>query len=314
MNIIFAGTPQFAASALAGLLEKHQVVGVLTQPDRRSGRGMQLTPSPVKQLALQHGLKVLQPTTLKSVEAQQEIEQLNADVMVVAAYGLILPKEVLEIPRFGCLNIHASLLPRWRGAAPIQRAILAGDSETGITIMQMDVGLDTGDMLLRQACPIAPTETAAGLHDKLSTIGASSIIEALELLELQRLAPIKQDEAAATYAAKLQKSEGELNWEQDGGLNWQQDARQIERAIRAFNPFPVCRANLNGIAIKIWQAKLIQQDGEPGVVLAADKSGITVACGKDALCLESLQRPGGKAQSAAQFLQAIAVNIGDKFS
>ena len=305
MKIIFAGTPQFAASALAALLEKYQVVGVLTQPDRRSGRGMQLTPSPVKQLALQHGLKVLQPTTLKAVEAQKEIELLNADVMVVAAYGLILPKKVLEIPRYGCLNIHASLLPRWRGAAPIQRAILAGDRETGITIMQMDVGLDTGDMLLRQAFPIAQTETAAGLHDKLTTIGASSIVEALELLEGQSLAPIKQDEAAATYAAKLQKSEGEINWAQD--------ASQIERAIRAFNPFPVCFTKLNGVVIKIWQAKLIQHDGEPGVVLAVDKSGITVACGKDALSLESLQRPGGKAQSAVQFLQAIPVKTGDKF-
>ena len=306
MNIIFAGTPQFAASALSALLEKHRVVGVLTQPDRRSGRGMQLTPSPVKQLAMQHNLKVLQPTTLKTVEAQQEIELLNADVMVVAAYGLILPKQVLEIPRDGCLNIHASLLPRWRGAAPIQRAILAGDSETGITIMQMDAGLDTGDMLLRQACPITPTDTAANLHDKLSEIGASSILEALELLEAQRLTPIKQDEVAATYAAKLQKSEGVINWHQD--------AWQIERAVRAFNPFPVCHANLNGVVIKVWQAKLIQQDGEPGVVLAVEKQGITVACGQHALRLEILQRPGGKAQPAVQFLQAIPVKVGDQFS
>ncbi|MDX8385562.1 MAG: methionyl-tRNA formyltransferase [Gallionella sp.] len=306
MKIIFAGTPQFAASAFAALLEKHQVVGVLTQPDRRSGRGMQLTPSPVKQLALQHGLKVLQPTTLKTVETQKEIEQLNADVMVVAAYGLILPKEVLEIPRYGCLNIHASLLPRWRGAAPIQRAILAGDSETGITIMQMDVGLDTGDMLMRHTCPILQADTAAELHDKLSEIGASSILEALESLEAKRLTPIKQDEAGAIYAAKLQKSEGEINWQQDAG--------KIERAVRAFNPFPVCRTKLNGVVIKIWQAKLIQQDGEPGVVLAVDKSAITVACGKDTLRLEILQRPGGKAQPAAQLLQAISVKAGDKFS
>jgi methionyl-tRNA formyltransferase len=305
MKIIFAGTPQFSASALAALLEKYQVVGVLTQPDRRSGRGMQLSSSPVKQLALQHDLKVLQPTTLKAVAAQKEIEQLNADVMVVAAYGLILPKEVLEIPRYGCLNIHASALPRWRGAAPIQRAILAGDSETGVTIMQMDVGLDTGDMLLRHTCPIIQTDTAADLHDKLSKIGAASILEALKLLEAQRLTPIKQDEATATYAAKLQKSEG--------GINWEQDAQQVERAVRAFNPFPVCHANLNGMVIKVWQAKLIQQDGEPGVVLAVDKLGITVACGKRALRLEILQRPGGKAQPAAQLLQVISVKTGDKF-
>jgi len=266
---------------------------------------MQLPSSPVKQLALQHDLKVLQPTTLKAVAAQKEIEQLNADVMVVAAYGLILPKEVLEIPRYGCLNIHASALPRWRGAAPIQRAILAGDSETGVTIMQMDVGLDTGDMLLRHTCPIIQTDTAADLHDKLSKMGAASILEALKLLEAQRLTPIKQDEATATYAAKLQKSEG--------GINWEQDAQQVERAVRAFNPFPVCHANLNGMVIKVWQAKLIQQDGEPGVVLAVDKLGITVACGKRALRLEILQRPGGKAQPAAQLLQVISVKTGDKF-
>ncbi|OGT12623.1 MAG: methionyl-tRNA formyltransferase, partial [Gallionellales bacterium RIFCSPHIGHO2_02_FULL_57_16] len=177
MKIIFAGTPQFAASALAALLKEHQIVAVLTQPDRPSGRGMQLTASPVKQLALQHGLPVLQPVTLKNAEAQREIAALDADVMVVAAYGLILPQAVLQLPRYGCVNIHASLLPRWRGAAPIQRAILAGDSETGITIMQMDEGLDTGDMLLRRACPIAPNDTAQTLHDRLAGIGADSILE-----------------------------------------------------------------------------------------------------------------------------------------
>jgi len=306
MKIIFAGTPQFAANALAALLDKHQIAAVLTQPDRRSGRGMQLTASPVKQLALQHGLKVLQPTTLKTTETQEEIAQLEADVMVVAAYGLILPKRVLEIPRYGCLNIHASLLPRWRGAAPIQRAILAGDGETGITIMQMDEGLDTGDMLLRLACPITQADTATSLHDKLADLGANSILEALELLEGQRLTALKQDDAAATYAAKLQKGEGEINWALD--------AQQIERAVRAFNPFPVCYANFNDTVVKIWQAKLSPQEGESGVVLAVDKQGITVACGKQALCLETLQRPGSKAQPAAQFLQAISVKVGDRFS
>ncbi|MDD5383708.1 MAG: methionyl-tRNA formyltransferase [Gallionella sp.] len=321
MKIIFAGTPHFAASALAALLKEHQVAAVLTQPDRPSGRGMQLTPSPVKQLALQYGLVVLQPTTLKTEEAQHAIAVLDADVMVVAAYGLILPKAVLQLPRYGCLNIHASLLPRWRGAAPIPRAILAGDSETGITIMQMDEGLDTGDILLRRACTIAPDDTAQTLHDRLAGIGADCILEALRLLQesglagmsptggnsQNRLTPVKQDNEAACYAAKLLKSEAQIDW--------RQDARQIERAVRAFNPFPVCHADFNGVTIKIWQAALQESaQGEAGRILAADKQGITVACGKGALRLEVLQRPGGKAQPAVQFLQAVPVKVGDNFS
>jgi methionyl-tRNA formyltransferase len=307
MKIIFAGTPQFAASALAALLKEHRVVAVLTQPDRPAGRGMRLTASPVKQLALQHGLPVLQPTTLKSEETQRDIAALDADVMVVAAYGLILPKAVLQLPRYGCLNIHASLLPRWRGAAPIQRAILAGDNETGITIMQMDEGLDTGDMLLRNVCPIAANDTGQTLHDKLAGLGAGSIIEALRLLQEHRLKPVRQDNEAACYAVKLTKSEAQIDW--------RQDARQIERAVRAYNPFPVCHANLDGVTIKIWQARICAENqDDPGRVLAADKDGITVACGKDALRLEVLQRPGGKAQSAAQFLQAMPIKAGDLFS
>jgi methionyl-tRNA formyltransferase len=306
MKIIFAGTPRFAASALDALLREHQIVAVLTQPDRPSGRGMQLAASPVKQLALQRDLAVLQPTTLKTEEVQRSIAALDADVMVVAAYGLILPQAVLQLTRYGCLNIHASLLPRWRGAAPIQRAILAGDNETGITIMQMDEGLDTGDMLLHHVCPIAANDTAQTLHDKLAEMGASSILEALRLLQEHRLTPIKQDNDAACYAAKLLKSEAQINW--------RQDARQIERAVRAYNPFPVCHANLNGVAIKVWQAELCpDKRGDPGKVIAVDKRGITVACGKDALRLEVLQRPGGKAQPAAQFLQAMPVNAGDVF-
>jgi len=307
VKIIFAGTPQFAASALAALLEKHQIVAVLTQPDRPAGRGMQLTASPVKQLALQHGLTVLQPVSLRDEAAQLSIAALDADVMVVAAYGLILPKAVLVMPRHGCLNIHASLLPRWRGAAPIQRAILAGDSETGITIMQMDVGLDTGDMLLRHTCSIAETDDAQSLHDKLADMGATSIVEALNLLEQNRLIPVSQDDGAACYAAKLLKSEARIDW--------QLDAQQIARAVRAYNPFPVCQASLNGVLIKIWQASLCtEQQGKPGEVLSVDKQGITVACGKDALRLEVLQRPGGKAQPAVQFLQAMPVTVGAHFS
>ena len=306
MKIIFAGTPHFAASALAALLREHQIVAVLTQPDRPAGRGMQLAATPVKLLASQHDLPLLQPVTLRTEEVQRTIAALNADVMVVAAYGLILPKAVLQLPRYGCLNIHASLLPRWRGAAPIQRAILAGDKETGITIMQMDEGLDTGDMLLRKACPIAPDDTSATLHDKLAEMGASSILEALHLLQENRLTPVKQDNDAACYAAKLTKSEAQIDW--------RQDARQIERAVRAYNPFPVCHASLHGAAIKIWRVGLCpDKNGDPGKVIAVDKHGITVTCGKDALCLETLQRPGGKAQPAAQFLQAMPVKVGDVF-
>ena len=312
LKIIFAGTPQFAASALASLLKEHQILAVLTQPDRRAGRGMQLTASAVKQLALLHNLTVYQPTTLKTEEIQQAIAALDADVMVVAAYGLILPKVLLQLPRYGCLNIHASLLPRWRGAAPIQRAILAGDQESGITIMQMDEGLDTGDILLRNACPIQVTDTAQTLHDKLARLGASSILEALCLLPENRLTPVKQHNDAACYAPKLTKSEAQINW--------QQDAQQIERAVRAYNPFPMCHANLNGMAIKIWQAEVCLENGEdgkrstPGTVIVVNKRGITVACGKDALRLETLQRPGGKAQPVVHFLQAVPVKVGDMFN
>lgn len=304
MKIIFAGTPHFAASALEALLKHHQVVAVLTQPDRPSGRGMQLTASPVKQLALQHGLPVLQPESLKPEPAQREVAAFDADVMVVAAYGLILPEAVLQQPRYGCLNIHASLLPRWRGAAPIQRAILAGDSETGITIMQMDAGLDTGDMLLREACPISSDDTAQSLHDKLAGMGATSILEALRLLEANRLTPVKQDNDAACYAAKLLKSEA--------SIDWRQDAAQIERAVRAYHP---CQARLNDVVLKIWQAQPCpNQQGLPGEVLAVDKSGIVVACGKDALRLTVLQRPGGRSQPAIQFLQGMPIHAGDNFS
>ncbi len=303
MKIIFAGTPHFAASALAALLDEHEIVAVLTQPDRPSGRGMQLTASPVKQLALQHGLPVLQPLSLKSEEARQQIAALQADVMVVAAYGLILPEAVLKLPRYGCLNIHASLLPRWRGAAPIQRAILAGDEQTGITIMQMDVGLDTGDMLLRESCPIGGDDTAQTLHDRLAQMGAKCIVEVLRILEASGasgLAPVAQDDAAACYAAKLQKSEA--------AIDWRQDALQIDRAIRAFHP---AQTRLGDTVLKIWQAQVCSGQGRPGEVLSVDKSGILVACGKDALRLLQLQRPGGRAQPVVQFLQAMPVQIGD---
>ncbi len=306
MKIVFAGTPHFAAAALEAMLAQgFEVVGVLTQPDRPSGRGMQLTPSPVKQLASQHGLPLLQPATLKTAETQQAIAAFRPDVMVVAAYGLILPQAVLQLPRLGCLNIHASLLPRWRGAAPIQRAILAGDAETGITIMQMDVGLDTGDMLLKKSCPITEQDTAATLHDKLAQLGAAAITEALPLLEAGRLVREKQDDAQATYAAKLDKPEA--------NLDWTLDALHLARAVRGYNPFPVAFTTLNGTPIKIWQATVYAGlQGEPGTVLAVEKEGIVVACGHDALRLEVLQRPNAKAMPAAQFVQGFAVRPGDR--
>lgn len=304
MKIIFAGTPEFAAAALEALLAAgHQVVAVLTQPDRPSGRGMQLTPSPVKQCALKHGLPVLQPLTLRQSEIQQTLREFDADVMVVAAYGLILPQVVLDTPRFGCLNIHASLLPRWRGAAPIQRAILAGDAETGITIMQMDAGLDTGAMLLKRVCPIAAEDDARRLHDKLAAQGAEAIVAALA--DLSDLRPEAQDDALATYAAKLDKAEALLDW--------RRDAVELARAVRAYNPFPVAQADFAGTRIKLWQASVQPGSGEPGVILSADKEGVRVACGQGALRLEVLQRPGGKPLSAAQFLQGFPLQPGDRF-
>jgi methionyl-tRNA formyltransferase len=306
VRIIFAGTPQFAASALAELIQEHQIIAVLTQPDRPSGRGMQLTASPVKQLALQHGLPVLQPASLKTEEAQQTIAQLNADLMVVAAYGLILPKTVLQMPRLGCLNIHASLLPRWRGAAPIQRAILAGDAETGVTIMQMDEGLDTGDMLLKKTCAIAGDDTALTLHDKLAVLGAQAIVEALQQLQQGKLNPQQQDAQLATYAAKLTKSESQLDWKQD--------AVQLERAVRGYFPFPAAKATLGETTIKILHAHTSAgKDAEPGTVIATDKSSIYIACGKGVLALDVLQKPGGKALPVVQFVQGLPIQIGDQF-
>jgi methionyl-tRNA formyltransferase len=308
LKIIFAGTPHFAAAALEALLaQRFAVAAVLTQPDRPAGRGMQLASSPVKQLALAHGLPVLQPASLKLSEVQHELAGYAADVMVVAAYGLILPPAVLQLPRLGCLNIHASLLPRWRGAAPIQRAILAGDQETGITIMQMDEGLDTGDMLLKTTCPITAQDTAQTLHDKLAVQGAAAIVEALRLLAQNGLVRVPQDDAQATYAAKLSKAEAQVDW--------RNDAAQIARAVRAYNPFPVACATFNATPIKIWQAS-VRDDiaGEPGTVLSVAKDGIIVACGQGALCLEVLQRPNGKALPAAQFVQGFALHPGTRVS
>lgn len=303
MKIIFAGTPEFARTALAALLAAgHEVVLVLTQPDRPAGRGMKLTMSPVKALALAHGLAVSQPQTLKDTAIQKELVDTGADVMVVAAYGLILPAAVLAAPVRGCLNIHASLLPRWRGAAPIQRAILAGDRETGITIMQMDAGLDTGAMLLREAIPIAPDDTAQTLHDKLAEQGGRLIAAALERLD--SLHPDPQNEAEASYAAKLSKEEARIDW--------QRTSTEIERAVRAYIPFPVAFTSLKDETLRIWRAKEKEGSGRPGEILSIGANGIVVACGKGALCIEEVQKPGGKRLSAANYRQGNPLQVGDR--
>jgi methionyl-tRNA formyltransferase len=307
LKIIFAGTPLFAENALNALINNEfEITAVLTQPDRPSGRGMKLKQSSVKQLALKHGLMILQPPTLRTTEIQKQLQDLEADIMIVAAYGLILPVEVLQIPRYGCVNIHASLLPRWRGAAPIQRAIQAGDVETGITIMQMDAGLDTGDILHKKACKIEITETAETLHDKLARLGAESIIEALVQLEQKKLIHTPQDNNFATYAAKLTKEEAQIDWKKD--------AKEIDRNVRAYNPYPGAGTNINEIQVKIWQGSASNENvGEPGEVIAVEKNAIVVACGTGALRVEMLQKPNSKSMPVNQFLQGFQIKAGDRF-
>ena len=307
MRIVFAGTPEFAAQALAAILAAGQSVPlVLTQPDRPSGRGMALKASPVKQLALKHGLQVHQPASLKSAESRQPIIDASPDVMVVAAYGLILPQTALDIPRLGCINIHASLLPRWRGAAPIQRAVLAGDAETGVTLMRMEAGLDTGPMLLKGRLPITDADCAATLHDKLAALGARLIVEALPRLARGELPGEPQPAEGVTYAAKLEKSEA--------ALDWRQTAVALSRAVRAFDPFPGTVARIEGQTIKVWRAEPAPGAGEPGTVLAANVDGILVACGEGALRLVELQKSGGKRLQAADFLHGFALKPGQRFS
>ncbi len=304
MKLIFAGTPEFAAQSLSAILAAgHQVALVLTQPDRPSGRGMTLRPSPVKALALASGIEVFQPLTLKDPAVQERLRAVDAEVMVVAAYGLILPQAVLDLPRYGCLNIHASLLPRWRGAAPIQRAILAGDTETGVCIMQMEAGLDTGPVLLSDRLPLESDETAGSLHDKLADLGARLIVNALEKIPLPA---VPQSDTGITYAAKIEKAEALLDW--------RLPAAEIERKVRAFNPFPGAATVLEGVPVKIWRAVAVPGGAAPGTVLAADRHGIVVACGDGALCLGELQKAGGKRLSAAQFLSGNALSPGAVFS
>ncbi len=287
LRLVFAGTPEFAAEHLKALLDsRHQVIAVYTQPDRPAGRGQKLMPSPVKQLAVKHGIAVLQPPTLRDPAAQAELKAMDADLMVVVAYGLILPQVVLNTPRLGCINSHASLLPRWRGAAPIQRAVQAGDAESGVTVMQMEAGLDTGPMLLKVSTPISASDTGGSLHDRLAQLGPQAVLEAIEGLAAGTLKGEVQDDALANYAHKLNKDEARLEWSRP--------AVELERLVRAFNPWPICHSSLDGEPLKVLAAALGEGRGQPGQILAANKDGLTVACGEGALLLTRLQLPGGK--------------------
>ena len=314
MRIAFAGTPEFARAALAALhAAGHTVALVLTQPDRPAGRGMKLAASPVKDFALAHGLAMAQPRGLRldgrfaddAVEARDALRAARPEAIVVAAYGLILPPWLLELPRLGCLNIHASLLPRWRGAAPIQRAIEAGDTQTGITVMQMDAGLDTGDMLLAQPVAIAADDTAASLHDRLAALGAQLIVDALDRAAQGRLRRQPQPDAGATYAAKIDKREA--------AVDWTLPAAVLERRLRAFDPFPGASSALGGEIVKLWRGRVVEGRGAPGAIIAADDAGIVVACGDGALCVVELQRAGGRRVAPAQFLAGRALAPGTHF-
>ncbi|MBC8944451.1 MULTISPECIES: methionyl-tRNA formyltransferase [Xenorhabdus] len=299
LRIIFAGTPDFAASHLAALLKSQlQVVGVLTRPDKPAGRGKKLTPSPVKVLAEKHDIPVFQPKTLRTEESQQWVMDQQADIMIVVAYGLILPQAVLDIPRLGCLNVHGSLLPHWRGAAPIQRAIWAGDKETGVTIMQMDAGLDTGDILLKTTCPITNEDTSTSLYNKLASIGPDALLNTLSLITSGKSQPEIQDNTLATYAEKLSKSEAKIDWNLS--------AVQLERCIRAFNPWPLSYFFIDEQPIKVWQASVIEEqiNQAPGTIVHADKKGIQVATTDGILNITQLQPSGKKAMSAADLLNS----------
>jgi methionyl-tRNA formyltransferase len=302
LNIIFAGTPEFAAEHLKALIASHhKVIAVYSQPDRPAGRGKKLTASPVKEVALTHGIPVYQPLNFKSDEAKAELAALNADLMVVVAYGLILPKAVLDTPRLGCINVHASILPRWRGAAPIQRAIEAGDSETGVTIMQMDVGLDTGDMLIKTVCPILATDTGGTLHDRLLSIGAPAMLEAVDQIQSGTTQPIKQDDRLSNYAPKLNKEEA--------ALDWNLPAIELERKVRAFNPFPVAHTKLAGTSdnerIRVWAAKASNNSHAAaiGSITQITPEGVWVACGQGQLILENIQLAGKKALNVGEILR-----------
>ncbi len=319
LKVAFAGTPAFAAVALEAVLAAgYQVPLVLTQPDRPAGRGMKLQASPVKQVAVRHGIAVAQPHSLRldgkypqqAAQAQEQMRASGADVMVVAAYGLILPQWVLDWPRLGCLNIHASLLPRWRGAAPIHRAIEAGDVQTGITIMQMDAGLDTGDMVQREAMDLLPDDTTSGLHDRLADLGARMIVDVLNRSAVGRLPAQVQPKEGVTYAHKIDKAEAQLDWTLPADV--------LARRVRAFDPFPGAVAVWAGESVKVWQAHVldemaalaVQRGAAPGTVLASSPDGVWVQTGVGVLCLTSLQRPGGKRMGVADFLRGVSLPVG----
>ena len=308
MRLVFAGTPSFAATALDALIQsEHQVVLVLTRPDAAAGRGLKTVPSEVKRLAVEQGLPVFQPATLRDPAVVEHVRGVGADAMVVAAYGLILPRSVIEAFPHGCINIHASLLPRWRGAAPIQHALLAGDGETGISIMRMDEGLDTGPVYLLESIPIAANETAATLHDKLAELGSRNIVKALAGIASGALQPQPQPADGATYANKITKAQARIRWSQP--------AAEIERAIRAFDPFPGAFSHFNQQLVKVWAAQLVTDlSGEPGEVSAATEAGIVVACGSDALRLTELQRQGGKRLPTSEFLRGFPIEAGQRFT
>jgi len=301
LRIVFAGTPDFAARHLAALLSsEHNIIGVYTQPDRPAGRGKKLTASPVKNIALENDIPVFQPENFKSDEAKQELADLNADLMIVVAYGLLLPQQVLDTPRLGCINVHGSILPRWRGAAPIQRSIWAGDAETGVTIMQMDIGLDTGDMLSIATLPIEATDTSASMYDKLAELGPQALIDCVADIAAGKAVAEKQDDALANYAKKLSKDEAKIDWTQEAAF--------IERCVRAFNPWPMSHFAVAENNVKVWQTRVeaSQHNAEPGTIIQADKSGIYIATGKDLLVLEQIQVPGKKAMSVQDILNSRA--------
>jgi methionyl-tRNA formyltransferase len=306
VNILFAGTPEFAARCFEGLLEsRHRVTGVMTQPDRPAGRGLARAPSPVKRLAAARGIQVIQPVSLREAPSQAELESFRADVIVVAAYGLILPQPVLELPRYGAVNIHASLLPRWRGATPIQRALLAGDRETGISIMQMDSGLDTGPVLMQEKIPILEDDTTGTLRDRLAELGAKLIVQALDALEAGGIRATPQPAEGVTYAAKLGRGEARVDW--------RESAVSVNRRVRAFNPSPGADARVRGVDLKIWRCATAAGRGAPGEVLGAGSGGLCVACGEGALVVAELQRSGGKRLRIAEFLRGFPLSEGERF-
>ena len=303
LKIVFAGTPEFASAHLQAVLDTHhEVIAVYTQPDRPAGRGRKLKPSPVKALAQQHNIPVYQPKTLRDEAAQQELADLNADLMIVVAYGLILPRAVLDTPKHGCINVHGSILPRWRGAAPIQRAIAAGDKESGVTIMQMDAGLDTGDMLIKAHCPINKSDNASDLHDRLIEVGQPALVAALDGIAEDALIAEKQDDAEACYAHKMSKEEARIDWSRA--------ASELHNLVRAFNPWPVATAEFEGLAIRIWEASLVddavtnESDKEPGTLLRAHKKGLDIVCQSGILRVTKVQLPGSKAMSVSDLLNS----------